>query len=131
MVAIVARGKLLKHLLMSIAFRFSHYVDISPKLRGEFFLGYAANVSIFLVHAYIIDIVQLAEDAQLGELGDSREEHEAQILVATLQRRIEIAHHIAEHRQIFLLVHYIEKRSIVLVNEHNHLLARLLIGSND
>ena len=44
-------------------------------------------------------LFQLAENAELGKLGDAGQEHKAQIRVARLQRTVEIMHHITQDRR--------------------------------
>ena len=56
---------------------------------GSYYFN-AANGSVRLVHTDIRDIVQLAEDAELGKLGDAGQEHKAQIRVACLQRTVKL-----------------------------------------
>ena len=89
--------------------------------------GDAAYAGIVWSHGYVLQIVEFAEDAELRELGDAREEDKMQIWVAVFQRRIEIAHHIAQHGQCLVFMHHIKQRSIIFINENDHLLARLFI----
>ena len=67
-----------------------------------------------LIHADVLDVVQLAEDTQLGEFRNARQEHITQVWVAGLQRTIEVSHHVAEGRQVLFLVNHIQERSVVL-----------------
>ena len=79
----------------------------------------AADGGIFRQHADILNIVQLAKDAQLGELGDARQEHEAQVGVAGFERTIEIPHDVAQDGQVFFLMHHVEQGGVVFVDEHH------------
>ena len=105
--------------------RFCQFVYILRHLRKHFLLGDAADARILIIHRDIGDIVQLAEDAELRELGDAREENEMQMGVAVLQRRVEVAHDLAHFFQTNVIMRYIQKRSIVFINKHYHFLARL------
>ena len=78
---------------------------------------------------YIDDIVKLAKDANLRKLCYTSKKYKPQILVAILKRTKEVAHHIAKHRQVFVLMNNIEQRRVILVNKHNNGFARLVIDS--
>ena len=58
-------------------------------------LRYATYSGIVGAHGYILQVVQLAENAELREFCDAREEHELQIRITVFEWRIEIAHDIA------------------------------------
>ena len=73
------------------------FVYVIAHLDQQFFLGNTADGCIWLIHTYIPDIIQLAEDAELGELGNAGEEDKAQQRLTVLQRRIEIAHSVAKN----------------------------------
>ena len=111
--------------------RFCQFVYILRHLRKHFLLGDAADARILIIHRDIGDIVQLAEDAELRELGDAREEDEAELGLAILQWAIEVAHRVAKRIQLFLLVRHIQHRRVVFVDKHHHLLATLLISGVD
>ena len=59
------------------------------------------------MHADVGNVVQLAEDAQLGELGDAGEEDEAQVGVASLQGAVEVPHHVAEYGKVGFFMHHV------------------------
>ena len=83
------------------------------------------------MHGDILQVVQLAEDAELRKLGDACEKNETEVGVAVLQGRIEVAHHIAQDGQGLFLVYHIEQRCIIFINEDDHLPPRLSVGSLD
>lgn len=64
-------------------------------------------------------MVELTEDGELAELGDTREKDEAQVLVARLERGVELAHHLTEAVEKNLVVDDIEQGHIVLVDQDN------------
>ena len=72
---------------------------------------------------------QLAENAQLGEFGDARQEHETQVRVAALQRAVEIAHDVAQHRKVCLFMHHVQQRGIIFIDKDNDLTTGLLINT--
>ena len=88
-------------------------------------------ISIGLQHTDIQYIVQLAEDAELGEFGNAGQEHKAKIRVARLQRAVKIAHHVTENGKIRFLMHHIQQRRVILVNKDYHLSAGLFVGTHD
>ena len=100
-------------------------------MRQHLLLGDTANGSVGLIHTDILDIVQLAEDTQLGELGDTGQENKLQVRVASLQGAVKVTHDITQDIQILLLVHHIEQRSIVFVYKNHHLAASLFISALD
>ena len=106
-------------------------VNICRHLAEQLFFCNSTNSGIFLIHAYIVDVVQLAEDAELREFCDTRQEHEAQHRLTLLQQTVEVAHKISQAFKPLVLMNHIQQRSVILVNKHNHLLAGLLIDGRD
>ena len=103
-------------------------VDVIAHLGQQFLLGDAADTGIRLIHAHVGDIVQLAEDAQLRELRDARQEDETEHRLISFQRTIEVAHRVAELIEFLLLMRHIQQRCVIFINEHHHLLARLPVN---
>ena len=60
------------------------------------------------------------------ELVDSGEENEPQIRVEALDRTVEIPHYLPECRQLGLVVHHIQQRRVIFVNDDDGFLAGLL-----
>ena len=106
-------------------------VDALTHLFSHLLFRDTADRSILGEHTDILDIIQLAEDTQLGEFRDAGQEDETQVGVACLQWAVEVAHHVAQHGQILLLMHHIQQRSVVLIDQDNHLLPGLLEGTFD
>ena len=100
-------------------------IDVIAHLGQHFLLGDAADTGIRLVHAHILDIVQLTEDAELRELRDARKKHKTEQWLAIFQGTVEIAHRIAQNIEFFLLMRHIQQRSVIFINEHHSLLASL------
>ena len=92
----------------------------------QFRLGNSTNGGILRHHRDILQIVQLAENAELCKLIDSCDENEPQIRIETLDRTIEIPHYLPENRQLTLVVHYVQQRCVIFVNDDYGLLAGLL-----
>ena len=104
-------------------------IEIVGHLRQHLLLGYAAYSGIVGAHGYVLEVVQLAEDAELRKLRYAGEEDKLQIRVTVFQRRIEIAHNIAEHRQCRVFMNNVEQRGVILVDKYNDFLACLLVCS--
>ena len=94
----------------------------------QFRLGNSTNGGILRHHRDILQIVQLTENAELCELVDSGKENEPQIRVKALYRAVEIPHYLPESRQLAFVVHYVQKRRVIFVNDDYGLLAGLLEG---
>ena len=112
-------GSLESHIL-----RLCEILHIIRHLCANLFLTNATNGGKFGIHRYILKVIQLAEDTELGELGYTGNENELKMRVRILQRRIEISHYLAQLIQTILFVRHIEQRRIVFVNKHHHFLAR-------
>ncbi len=63
-----------------LAVRPSHPLDVRTKLVQQLPLGNAANRAEVIPHTDVLQIIQLAEDAHLAELADSRDKEETKIL---------------------------------------------------
>ena len=100
--------------------------DIILHLHQHFLFRDTADTRKLWIHGDIRKVVQFAKDAELGEFGDARKEDKLEIGVGGLQRRVEITHHIAQHRQRLLLVHHVEQWGIILVDKYDHLFAGLM-----
>ena len=103
------------------------HINVCRHLAEQLFFCNSTNPGIFLIHAYIVDVVQFAEDAELREFCNTRHEHEAQHRLTLLQRTVEVAHKIPQTFELLVLMNHIKQRSVILVDKHNHLLARLII----
>ena len=82
----------------------------------HFILADTAEGGVVGMHADVGNVVQLAEDAQLGELGDAGEEDEAQVGVAGLQGAVEVPHHVAEYGKVCFFMHHVQERGIVFID---------------
>ena len=96
---------------------------ILPHLAIEFLCGNAADAGICRVHAYIREIVELRENGELTELGDTRKEDEAKIRIARFKWNVELTHNLTERIELFGVIYNIEQRRVVFVHKHNDLLA--------
>ena len=102
-------------------------VHVSTHLTKQFIFGDSANAGIRLVHADVLDVVQLAEDAELRELCDSSQENEAEHRFAILKRRVEVAHRVPQDIKIFPFMSHVKQRCVIFIDERDNLPAGLLI----
>ncbi|CUQ30507.1 Uncharacterised protein [Segatella copri] len=65
----------------------------------------------------------------MRELGNTSNKDKTQPRVQVFNRTIEVLHDQTEFYQIFLLMHDIQQWSIILINENDYLLPRLLIST--
>ena len=78
MITVIFLFQLLQRFLFAHFLRNGKPFYISSHLFLHFFLSDATNGGIGLQHTDIQDIVQLAEDAELGEFGNDGQEHNQQ-----------------------------------------------------
>ena len=104
----------------------SQRVDIGRHLTFKFFISYAADTGIIITHTHVDHVVQLAENTHLRKLGYPCKKHKTKIGFAILQRAVEIAHHVAQQRQFLILMHHVEQRRIILIDQDNDLTLRLV-----
>ena len=74
-------------------------------------------------HRDVLEVVQLAEYAELGELVYPRDEHEPQVRVKALDRAIEVPHYLPHRNQPLLVVHHVQQRCVIFINYYDRLLA--------
>ena len=58
----------------------------------------SAQCRVFRHHGYVLEIVQLTENAELRKFVDSGNENEPQVWVKALYRAVEIPHYLPEDR---------------------------------
>ena len=97
------------------------HLQVCIHLRAHLVFGYAADGCILFCHAYVLDVVQFAEDTELRELGDACQEDIAQVRVACLEGTVKVAHHVPQGRQVPVFVHHVQDRRIVFVYQYDHL----------
>ena len=128
MIAVVESRQFCQAFLIRHAKGFTQRCHIRFHLSGKLCLADAADGGILVEHADIIEVVELAEDAELRELGNAGDESELQIWVEHFQRTIEVLHDATERLQILLLVHHVQQRGIIFIDDDYRLLARLLVS---
>ena len=107
---------------------FHQQLDVGLHIREQFVLGDAADGLVGRVEGELLQVVELAEHRELGELRDAGEEYEAQILRLCLQWREETADAVADVLLQVRVVDAVEHRRVILVDEDDHLLAGLVMG---
>lgn len=131
MVAVVVVLEAAQSVFAADAEAYGEQVDVEGHLADQLLLADAANGRELGVHADVLQVVELAENTELRELGDAGEEHEPQPCVACFEWRIELAHHLAECLELVGVVHHVEQRCVVFVDEHDDLLAGLVVSALD
>ena len=81
MIAVIKMRQLRQALLVCHAKRFAQSLYIRFHLRGKLCLADTADGRVLVEHADVIEIVEFAEDAELREFGDTRDEDKLQIWV--------------------------------------------------
>ena len=102
----------------------------------QFLFGDAQQGVVAMRERDVVGLVEAAEHRHLRELGDAREQHEAQVVVGGLEDGEETLQQVAVPGQQLLVVgiarlQEVEQRLVVLVDEHHHLLPRLLVDGGN
>jgi hypothetical protein len=84
-------------------------------------LGVTANRRIVPVQGYVVQVVEAAENAGLGELAHPGQEHQPQVGIGVLQGRIETLQHIAHGQRQGRFFQIVEYGLVVLIDQHHHL----------
>ena len=63
----------------------SHLLDTLTEILSQFTLGNTTTATVFILQRENLEIVQLAEDAELTELRDARDEYKANVSLLLLQ----------------------------------------------
>ena len=125
----------LAHLLGAHPHLVRHGVHLVMKCPLLFRLRDTADRLIGRTHTDILRLVETAEHTHLRKLRHAREQHEAQVLVSSLEGRVETLEGLAvdvfyQHLPAIAYyfrpsrVEHIEQRLVILINEHHTLLAR-------
>ncbi len=83
------------------------------------------------VERHVLDVVYCGENTELRELGDSGDEAELNILLIGFKRLVEFLHYSPHTVQPGVIVEYVKQRSIVFVDDDNHLAACVVIKATD
>ena len=95
----------------------------------KFIFRDTAQSIVFPVHTDVVQLVQIAEHADLSKLGDTRQEYETKIAVSTFQNTIESFQDTAIFIQKQLVQNSLKKRFVVFVNQDHNLLTGLFAGT--
>ena len=99
MVAIIHKGQTGDYLIESLFILHAQGFYFGSKRIYQFIFGDTAKGGIRRLHADIVQLVQIAEDADLGKLGDSGQKNKTQIAVGTFQHSIKSFQRTAVFRQ--------------------------------
>ncbi len=88
--------------------------------------GDSADRRIFRHHRNIHQVIQFTEYAQLRELGYPRDENEPKVRIQTLDRAVEVPHNLPHRRKPLFVVHNIQQRRVIFIDDYDSLFACLL-----
>lgn len=130
MIAVVVTSQRFQARLIAHAKRLTERLHIGLHRRSKLRKAYAAERRILVEHADVLEVVQLTEDAELRKLGNASDEHKLQVRVEQLNGAVEVLHGLAKRQQVLFLVHHVEQRCVILVDDNHRfppgLLMRLL-----
>lgn len=87
-------------------------------------------MNVFTSSSFVIpQLVQVTEYTDLGKLGDSRQKHETQVAVGTLQHAIKGLQRPAIFIHQHLIREGLKQRFVVFINQNNRLLTGTLIST--
>ena len=120
MIAIVLLFQLQFHFLFCTILSLRHFAYGFSELRVQFFLGNATQCLKFFGHTDVQWLVESTEHADLRELGDTRQEHKAEVGICFFECRIKAFQDFAVVIEQFRVhFQYIEQGFVVLVNQHH------------
>ena len=107
------------------------FVNVFLKIRVHFLLTDTADFGIMVIHGYVHQIIQVAENTDLAELGDSRQQGESDTSVHGLQGAVESFQHTAVLVLQGLVADSLKHGFVVFVNEDHDPSPRLFAGPAD
>ena len=131
MIAIVLTLEHVERLLPRPAVGISQHLQIILHPAHDLLFRNTAYPTELLIHTDVGQVIQLTEDTELRELRDARQEDKLQIGVTILQGGIEVAHHIPKYGKHLPLMHHIQQRGVILIDQDHHLPARLTVQVED
>lgn len=75
---------------------FSHLLNTLTEILRQFTLGNTTTAAVFILQRENLEIIQLAEDAELTKLRDACDEYKANVSLLLLQGTEEISHDVAD-----------------------------------
>ena len=107
------------------------FVDVFLKIRVHFLFTDTADFGIMVIHGYVHQIIQVAENTDLAELGDPRQQGESDTSVHGLQGAVESFQHTAVFILQGLVADGLKHGFVVFVNEDHDPSPRLFAGPAD
>ena len=141
MIAVIMPLQQLAHLLGAHPHLVRHSIHLVMKRPLQFRLRDTADRLIGRTHTDILWLVETAEHTHLRKLRHAREQHEAQVLVSSLEGRVETLESITIEflnpqvvaiaiRRPIVRVEHIQQRFVILIDEHHTLLASTLMNKS-
>ena len=103
-------------------------IDSGSEICNQLVFAPSADVCIFTVERDVVEVVEVAENADLVESGHSRDEGEADILIHALQVAEEAFQDALVLLKQFDVVLYLKQRFVILVDQDSHLTSRMPVG---
>ena len=111
------------------ALRRGQFVDFLLKVVMNLLFRYSAQADVGFAHCNVVQVVQVAEHADLAELGDTRQQGELDAAVHRLEYAVERFQRIAEFALKVIVADSLKQGFVVFVDEDGHTLARLFAGT--
>ena len=108
---------------------FSHLLNTLTEILRQFTLGNTTTAAVFILQRENLEIIQLAEDAELTKLRDACNEYKANVSLLLLQGAEEISHDVADGLLQLFVTYRIMHRCVIFVDENDNLLTGLRRGS--
>ncbi len=94
-------------------------------------MRYTTKSSIIVIKAYVIELVQIAENTDLCKFSDTGQENKTQITIRTFQYTVKRFHCTPIGIQQRFIINSLQKGFIVFVDQYNHLTTGLLPSTTD
>ena len=107
----------------------SHLLNTLTEILSQFTLGNTTTATVFILQRENLEIIQLAEDAELTKLRDACDEYKANVSLLLLQGTEEISHDVADGLLQVFVTYRIMHRGIILIDENDNLFTSLSRGS--
>ena len=100
---------------------FSHLLNTLTEILRQFTLSNTTTAAVFILQRENLEIIQLAEDAELTKLRDACDEYKANVSLLLLQGTEEISHDVADGLLQVFVTYRIMHRGIILIDENDNL----------
>ena len=131
MIAVVIGFQLFASFFVTHLCSYSQFMDVFFKTGMNFLFTDTANLSISVVHRYVHQVVQVAENTNLAELGDTCQQGKSDASVHGFQGTVESFQSTAVLILQSLVTDSLEHGLVIFINENYHPAASLFAGTAD